>query len=793
MRVFYYEWKKIKRKKMFWGIALILLLLNCGLFFYNQYYTEEYRAFGEFRGEYETFQKEIESIKPEKRKEHLEKLQSIYDMAGSIISLQYWTTNNEEDAEIYQMQLEQFQKEQPEIYEQAVKLVKDETVDVKAKYVTDYLEQMEYQEEYKDYITDMEKRTGNQLSNPVFKKGSYAYYNLLKTCMDFEACKDIKVEIGEHCGIEAGTGFWLTDFFVFAILFFLGIYMYVQEKEKGLLCLVRSNVKGRYASARAKCMVVLIITVFVCVFFYGVDLLLAHGLYGFGDTTRMVQSLPSFRNCSLTITIAQYLVVWFLLKIAVSLIFSLLVMCMLQLASNGKVVCMVMLILLGLEYLFKTYIPDRSIFSYWKYINLFSFSDGKRLLQTYMNLNFFGKPVNVYKIGIVLGIVSFALLVVGAIWLYPKQKHIEKKDGMLLADRLRKKFHRKRYCTQLWLFEWKKYFVQQKMLVLLLAVAGMAVMFYQGYQTDTYGDNKEAVYMSYMSKFEGAWDETKENYYQFQRAYFDGLKEELEALRAGGAAGEKEENYQRKSVITAILDTQQEGFYDVSNQYEHMQSMHKKYGMELEFPNEYAGRKLFYTKEDDVKNFVWMMAWVVLSIGSLFWAEYKKNLHQLIHGTPRGRKDLFRTKCIIGFGVGIFCYLAAYVPKLLSVYKQYGGKSLYCHLKVMPQFQCCGSDMTAVKALVCIMLTRLLLLLAAVALAIFLSVWCKNYLRSMILTAVILFVPCIFVSQIEVLRIVELVVHPYYWNVMIGIWIVLLCSIFFFIKKAKKLFCMTGR
>lgn len=793
MRIFHYEWKKIKRKKMFWAIVFLLFIINCFLFVYNQHYTEEYRAFGTFREKYETFQKDISNTKPEKREEKLLRLQSIYDMAGSISSLQYWRTNSAEDEEIYQSQLEEFQREQPEIYEQAVKLCKDETVDVQAKYVTDYLEQMEYQKEYKDYVTGMKKRTGNQLSNPVFQKGSYAYYNLLKTCIDFENCKGVQVEIGEHCGIESGTGFVLTDFFVFALLFLVGIYVYVQEKERGLFSLVRSNVKGRYEVAGAKGMVVVLLSISVCVLFYGADLFLAHWLYGFGDMTRMVQSLPSFRNCSLPITIEQYLVIWFLLKIAVSLIFSMLVMCMLQLASNGKIVSMLLLVFLGLEYGFKNYIPDRSIYSYWKYINILFFSDGKKLLQSYVNLNCFGKPVNIYGIGILVGMISFSLLLFGIIWLYPRQKYREKRNGSLFAEKLQKKFHRKRYCTMLWLFELKKYFIQQKMIVLILAVIGMSVMSYQGYQTNKYGDNKEAVYMSYIPKFEGVWDEEKEAYYQSQVAYFEGLKQELEELRNKNVNEESEEDYQRKSVISAILETQQEGFMDVSNQYEHMQSMHKKYGMKLEFPNEYANRKLFYTKGDDVKNFTWMMIWIVLSMESLFWVEYKKNLHQLIHGTPRGRTWLFRMKVGIGLGVGILCFLSAYVPKLLSVYQQYGGKSSFCHMKLMPQFQCCGTEMTAVKALFCIMITRFLLMIAAVMVAIFISVWCKNYLRAVMLTAVVLLVPCMFASQIEVFRIVELVMHPYYWNLMIGIWVVLLCAIFIFYRRAKTLFCMTAK
>ena len=501
-----------------------------------------------------------------------------------------------------------------------------------------------------------------------------------------------------------------------------------------------------------------------------------------------MQSIPAFRNCSLLITIEQYLFIWILLKIVVSLIFSMLVMCMLQLASNGKLVCVILLAFLGSEYLLNYYIKDRSIFSYFKYINIFCFSDGKKLLQNYVNLNLFGKPINIYAVGIIIGIIGFTVFLFGMIWLYPKQRQIGKWEGFSFVEILRKKFYRKRYCTKLWLFEVKKYFIQEKMFLVIIAVIGMGVIFYQGYQTERYGDNKEAVYVSYMQKLEGTWNTEKENYYQSQVRYFEDLKEELEELRDGTSDLKGEENYQRKAVITAILDTQQEGFYDISNQYEHMQRIHEKYGVDLEFPNEYACRKLFYTKDDDVKLFAWLMVWVVVSIESLFWVEYKKNLYQLVHSTPKGRAELFRIKCAIGVGVGVFSFIATYLPKILSVYKQYGSKSLFCHLKLMPQFQCCGSDMTMIKAFVCMMITRFLLLLAAVMVASMISVWCKNYLRAIIFTAVVLFVPCVFVSQNELLRIVEFILHPQNWNIMIGIWGVLFISIFLLYRKAKKIF-----
>ena len=64
-------------------------------------------------------------------------------------------------------------------------------------------------------------------------------------CIDFEKCKNINTEIGEHCGVEAATGFTLTDFFVFGILFLLGRIFAGEKYEDDYIfffdCIQRAN------------------------------------------------------------------------------------------------------------------------------------------------------------------------------------------------------------------------------------------------------------------------------------------------------------------------------------------------------------------------------------------------------------------------------------------------------------------------------------------------------------------------------------------------------------------------
>ena len=149
---------------------------------------------------------------------------------------------------------------------------------------------------------------------------------------------------------------------------------------------------------------------------------------------------------------------------------------------------------------------------------------------------------------------------------------------------------------------------------------------------------------------------------------------------------------------------------------------------------------------------------------------------------------MFGIKYKIGIFTGIFLFCCVYIPKLLSVYQQYKTESLFCHMKMMPLFQSCGTGMTVIKGAICIMFTRLLLMLVAVSVSVTVAVFLKNYLRSLMVAFVVLLVPCVFALYLPNLRIVELILHSVNYKIMYGIWILSISSIFFFYYLAKNKF-----
>lgn len=790
IRILKYEWKKIYKKKVFWGLIIGMFLFNIGMLFYYEMGNPEFEPYVVHKQEKEKFDAQLKVLSPKEKKEKIQELSKILEIATSIYnSTAVQKYLDEEQIQIFQEELKKSQEENKEQYEKAVAVLEENKLIILKAYVEDYITQETYKKEYMEYIATMKERASSQITNPVFQKGTFAYRNIIKTCLDFEDCEKNEIVFGEHYGVENATDFFMTNFFVYGSILLVGIYLYITEREKGLMPLLRINVNGRQKTIGAKVLLYVFLSIIICILFYGKDLFVEWLLYGFGDIDRCVQSLPQFRECEFRMTIKQYIGLWMFVKVLLGLVVAMLLMCFLQIFRSGKSNCMAAIFFVMAEYMMYIFLPEEKVWSYFKYLNLFAFWDAKNWISEYRNINFFEYPVNMKDLSCISSVLLIVVFLIIGNLFYPKRECGKETFSVLVyLEKFSTKFRRKIQSTNLIVFEIKKYFLKERMLlffVLMLLVSGSL---WNGYQSELYGDIREAVYESYMVKLEGKWNGEKEKVYQKSQQYFKTLEEEYEQLENSIEKNENREKRNRMEVIEAILSTQGEGFFVVKNQYEHMKNVSETYNMEKEYPNEYGCRKLFYTMSDDLKLFTLLMFGIACTIESLFCMEYKKNTFQLVRTTPLGRKKLFGIKYKIGIFTGIFLFCCVYIPKLLSVYQQYKTESLFCHMKMMPLFQSCGTGMTVIKGAICIMFTRLLLMLVAVSVSVTVAVFLKNYLRSLMVAFVVLLVPCVFALYLPNLRIVELILHSVNYKIMYGIWILSISSIFFFYYLAKNKF-----
>lgn len=185
----------------------------------------------------------------------------------------------------------------------------------KATVVTDLITQQDYIDGYDEYINDMQSRVDNQLSFSIFAKpGTFAYKNIEQTPLDFQKLKGTELKVGNNTFVEQSTQFKITDYLLLVVMVVVTIILFCVEKEKGLYPLVRSTKKGRVATIVAKLSVVLVVTLISAILFYLYNVLISGFYFGFGDMSRSIQSISLFINCSLKISIKEYLALWILGK-----------------------------------------------------------------------------------------------------------------------------------------------------------------------------------------------------------------------------------------------------------------------------------------------------------------------------------------------------------------------------------------------------------------------------------------------------------------------------------------------
>ncbi|MCI8401703.1 MAG: hypothetical protein HFI38_06375 [Lachnospiraceae bacterium] len=255
-------------------------------------------------------------------------------------------------------------------------------------------EQVDYVDSYPAYLEKIQIQASQQSQTSIFgAENSYSRRNLRKTAEDFAAIGDVEAQIGNNRGIEAWMAFELGDYFQLAgmVIFVLAL---LEERKKGLWSIVRACGQGRLPLALTRAGILAVAAALCTLLFCGLPLFVSLCLSGgWQDMGRPVQSLMSFRTCTLRVTIAEWLGRYFLIKVAVGWVIGLFFWALLGSLANIQFSLGVLGAVLAGEYAFSELIPTQSALSPLKFFNLFSYIHTSVLDTRYVNMNLFGYPV----------------------------------------------------------------------------------------------------------------------------------------------------------------------------------------------------------------------------------------------------------------------------------------------------------------------------------------------------------------------------------------------------------------
>ncbi len=377
---------------------------------------------------------------------------------------------------------------------------------------------------------------------------------------------------------------------------------------------------------------------------YGSNFLLCGFFYGYGNLQRSVQSLAQFQNCGISLSVMQYLVLFFIGKgLAILAISALIAVCMALLPGSIVPACG-FLAVFAAEYLLRTRISIHSPLRLLHYWNLFGLIDVYETVRNYQNLNLFGHPVTQTACqAVILGSMALGLpfLLTN---LFVRIDTEGKRRSNRLADRAARFYYRHipaRILSLHLYWEGCNYMIKAGG-ALILAAGILVLLKVTPYEAQEFGIlRREAACEIWVQKYEGAMTPEKAAEIEEWNTYYSGLPEQMESLKEELESGSlSKAQYDDRMWEIQENMKQQEGF----EQFYALYRERGRYGIASSAAiRSFLEEGRIYRLE----NVILILLTVLLASVTVS-REYKKNILSSVKATEKGRNSLFRLRTLWG-------------------------------------------------------------------------------------------------------------------------------------------------
>ncbi|MBO4563680.1 MAG: hypothetical protein J5772_08745 [Clostridia bacterium] len=497
--------------------------------------------------------------------------------------------------------------------------------------------------DYPSYLTNVQKQAEKMAKSSIFgkDKNSFTYRNIQKTAKEFVALDGIETVFGNNRAVETFLDYRTADILYLAVIVVI-VIAFFEDKKNGLVSLVRSTPKGRLKLTLSRLMILIGVSVFFTVIIYVSLLAVSFALFGgLGELGRPIQSLEWFKTCTFHMTIAQWLMTYLGAKVACGVLIGLIFWFMLSFVSNIQLSWFIVLAILGVEYAAYKLIDGQLQFSIFKYVNLFSYIYPFEPLSKYLNMNFFGYPVGVFPLLLVLFITLILLLGVGTVLLQVKRHPHGNRNilgkAIVLWNRIADFFRRRFTITGV---EGYKLLILGGTIIFLAAgVFFGKKLSYVGYEYQ----EQDYVYLQYLGEAGGPINEDTDAYLAKARAQLE---------LHGDIAYQFEGSLSRvESEAETIKQTAAERGFEpwLVNQ--------------TRFDN-YLAKKSWTIPE---WNAIVAIIFIILCVAPVFAFERQVGTERILRSTPLGRGAVFRGKYVIVFLETLILWCGIYLREWIYI------------------------------------------------------------------------------------------------------------------------------
>ena len=571
---------------------------------------------------------------------------------------------------------------------------------------------------YNDYLNKVQEQAKTQSQVSIFNQsGSFSSKNLQKTAEDFERLDGVNVTFGNNLGIESWLEFSFADYFFLAIMVVV-VLAFLEERKKGLWSVVRCTRNGRARLGLERIGVLLSASWLAAVLIYGIPLIISLATNsGFDGLDRSLQSLESFKTYTLRITISQWLVQYFAVKVASGLLLGLLLWCILGSLANVQFSLSVLGVTLVGEYILFEYLPVQSFLNVFKYFNIFSFVHTSRLYTNYLNINLFGNAIGIRSLMLTVLPIAIALFALWAMLIqtkrYPEGNKVILSKISHLVNKIIDLFR-----MRLSLDGWEVY----KVLVFqfgIFIIAGILIVTHS-LSYSIYIDERDYWYQAYLEDAEGPIDNSFEEYLVRAKENINSSMNEFE--------------------LTSALDRIEREVKEIKERAEE-----GGYAPWLVDHKTYASVYGDESRDRQRLNAAIAICLLAFSCAGISAFERQSGVEKMVRSTKRGRSSLFAKKAIVASLMAAIVWCAIYFREFITFIADNGTETLSApvqNISALSQFPLNISFEGYVAMLYVI---RLVMLILTSFIALLISHYCLRITTSYIVNLAVLGLPALLV------------------------------------------------
>ncbi len=647
MKLYAYELYKVLSRRTVWLAAAVMLCTNLALFAVQSWRTDA--GFFERRDAVAAMEAAYADKDPDAAYAELTAKKDELETLSRLSMYAQFAEENEIFAEMY----DELLAESGGVLEKYAdsSLLTDRKARSELSYaVSAVSEELAHITGYRSFIKDMQTRADTMLKASIFaKKGSFSNNNIQKTPKDFAPLADLPLALGYENGIVAVSSFRAGDLLVPAAIFLFCVYLFLHEYDTGLARLVRTTSRGRGRTAAAKLAALVTLTIGFSALLYAETLAAGGVLYGYGDLSRYIQSCPSFRDCTIPMSVGGYLFLFWLTKLGAAALTAAISALLFALCGGGKSAFTVLALYGAASFVCYRFIHAASWLNLLKFVNIFSAWDVYGFYRLYLNINFFSIPLNRMILCAAAGLLAFPLCLFfgGRCWASGKSFDFAARLYGRIAAWFTSRYRSRPLSGSVGLsrHELRKCFFTGKAWIYPVAALCVTAL---AWDTEPLklATVEEAAYKLYANYWSGPLTARKIDEIEAEAAYISAIPSKLDALGEAYRRGELEADACRSAYreLAAYAEKRTRGFEQFYDQYTEALSLPKNIAPAI--VDTISADYWFDNETRDLLRGLFCVLLCILACAKIFPLDGERGLTPLLRSTQNGRKPLISRKLI---------------------------------------------------------------------------------------------------------------------------------------------------